>query len=278
MPVPRAKHERKLNCSYQNSNNLLLSFDDLSKQSTISAMIDPSYGSTTGNYYHFLFSVLLPLLDLITGGIIRKDAKIRLLSCGIFNRLIYDIRDLRIIDIEIVSNLQFPIVMLENFDPYYRSHRFRSSLILRPCALDRSRIGRIISPLIRAIRPIYSDVLIIYRDLNNRRTFNMVPIERSISDKRVIVSAHLESTNLDFQISRFMGTKCIVAQHGAGLANIVWCLPGTKVIELCPVDRIQTPYFELLSRLIGLEYTRIVQIGSEYDIVTKIMHSLNTAY
>ena len=38
------------------------------------------------------------------------------------------------------------------------------------------------------------------------------------------------------QIRLFASAKLVIAQHGAGLSNIVTCAPGTHVVEIGPVD------------------------------------------
>ena len=43
---------------------------------------------------------------------------------------------------------------------------------------------------------------------------------------------HLEDLTWSQQIAAFRSAKVIVAPHGAGLANMVFCQSGTKVIEL----------------------------------------------
>ena len=35
-----------------------------------------------------------------------------------------------------------------------------------------------------------------------------------------------------YQVNLFYNAKCVVGLHGAGFANLVFCISGTKVIEL----------------------------------------------
>ncbi|HLO51183.1 MAG TPA: glycosyltransferase family 61 protein, partial [Kamptonema sp.] len=46
------------------------------------------------------------------------------------------------------------------------------------------------------------------------------------------VRIFLESMPLQEQIALFFHAKVIVAPHGSGLTNTIFCQPGTKVIEL----------------------------------------------
>jgi hypothetical protein len=64
------------------------------------------------------------------------------------------------------------------------------------------------------------------------------------------------------QVALFRQAEIVVAPHGAGLAHIAWCKPGTKIIEFFPSPegprgRVRNATYDywLLSRLLGLDYT-----------------------
>ena len=64
------------------------------------------------------------------------------------------------------------------------------------------------------------------------------------------------------QVALFKNAEIVVAPHGAGLAHIAWCKPGTKIIEFFPspfgprgLVRNATYDYWLLSQLLGLDYT-----------------------
>jgi capsular polysaccharide biosynthesis protein len=67
---------------------------------------------------------------------------------------------------------------------------------------------------------------------------------------RTITSGRL---SVDEQISAFAGAKIIVAPHGAGLANVVYCEPGTILYELHPSHYVKSCYY-WLSQLFRLRY------------------------
>ena len=50
------------------------------------------------------------------------------------------------------------------------------------------------------------------------------------------IIAELENMEMAEQIRLFASAKLVIAQHGAGLSNIVACAPGTHVVEIGPVD------------------------------------------
>ncbi len=55
------------------------------------------------------------------------------------------------------------------------------------------------------------------------------------------------------QIALFQDAEYIVAPHGAGLANLMFCQAGTKVLEMSP-DAEFRPFFWLLSNKLGLSH------------------------
>jgi capsular polysaccharide biosynthesis protein len=63
----------------------------------------------------------------------------------------------------------------------------------------------------------------------------------------------LTGMSLDEQIETFATARLIVAQHGGGLANLVYCRPGTTVLELNPSHYINNCFFRL-AQLFDLSY------------------------
>lgn len=55
------------------------------------------------------------------------------------------------------------------------------------------------------------------------------------------------------QIRLFAEAAFVVSPHGAGLANLLWCRPGTRVLEITPRTEFR-PYFWLLAEKLGLNY------------------------
>ncbi|WP_170943915.1 glycosyltransferase family 61 protein [Leptolyngbya sp. BC1307] len=62
---------------------------------------------------------------------------------------------------------------------------------------------------------------------------------------------------VDEQIQLFRQAAVIVAPHGAALANLLWCSPGTQVIEFMN-GSYSPPFFYYLSHLLGLRYDCLV--------------------
>ena len=49
---------------------------------------------------------------------------------------------------------------------------------------------------------------------------------------RGFVRSELEDMSLSAQIELFSEAEAVVAPHGAGLTNLIWCAPHTKVLEI----------------------------------------------
>jgi hypothetical protein len=71
------------------------------------------------------------------------------------------------------------------------------------------------------------------------------------------------------QMKTFAEATHIVAAHGAGLVNLLWCTPGTKVIEIQDPKMIHKKVYPVLSHHLGLEHklylTDTVPIPLEKD-------------
>lgn len=76
------------------------------------------------------------------------------------------------------------------------------------------------------------------------------------------VAVRLEDLPWAEQIDRFRRAKVIVAPHGAGLANLVFCEPGTRVIELFDRSYVNGCFWQLAA-LRGLDYRPLVAAGDE---------------
>ena len=63
--------------------------------------------------------------------------------------------------------------------------------------------------------------------------------------------------SLEKQIYLFNKASIVVGAHGAAFTNIIFCRPGTKIIEIIPADH-PNRKCERISKILGLKYFRIV--------------------
>jgi len=67
----------------------------------------------------------------------------------------------------------------------------------------------------------------------------------------------LDGMRFTDQIVLFSSARAVVGVHGAGLANIVWCSPGTRLLECYPSNYLN-PCFRSLSAASGMLHSFIV--------------------
>jgi capsular polysaccharide biosynthesis protein len=79
---------------------------------------------------------------------------------------------------------------------------------------------------------------------------------------RGFTQVFLEDLSWNDQVGLFRSAKVVVAPHGAGLANLAFCRPGTRVVELFNRAYINGCYWRL-SALRGLDYRPVVPPGAE---------------
>ncbi len=80
---------------------------------------------------------------------------------------------------------------------------------------------------------------------------------RNFLEKQGFETVWLEDYPFREQVRIMASAKVVVAAHGAGLAGMVFCEPGTPIIECFRAEYINTLYFRL-ARLCGHPYAAVV--------------------
>lgn len=103
------------------------------------------------------------------------------------------------------------------------------------------------------------------RDSSRRKLANEAELEAALADLgfSVVCPGHL---SFEDQVRLFRNAEVIVSPHGAGLANVLFCRPGTRVIELMPSVR-DTRSIERLSAISGVRH-EVVLIPATGDRVS----------
>ena len=84
-------------------------------------------------------------------------------------------------------------------------------------------------------------------------------------------SVKLETMSVAEQASCLAAAKVVVAPHGGGLTNLVFCSPGTKVIEI--FSPLYVPYcYWMISNLCGLEHYYLIGDLVDDGTPTKPLH------
>ncbi len=85
-----------------------------------------------------------------------------------------------------------------------------------------------------------------------RQVINEAKITALLKQKGFQV-VHLETMSVREQAALFAAAKTIIAPHGAGLTNLVFCSPQTQVVELFSPNYIRSDYW-MISHALGLEH------------------------
>ena len=99
------------------------------------------------------------------------------------------------------------------------------------------------------------------KETSSRRIVNEAEVVICL-EKLGFQTITLELMSVAQQASLLANSKVIVAPHGAGLTNLVFCAPGTKVIEIFHREYVIN-YYWLLSNVCGLEHYHL--IGDEFE-------------
>lgn len=176
------------------------------------------------NYFHWLFDVL-PKLHLL------RKADVKVEKFYIDNSKKFQRESLSLLGIEqdqIISSSEHPIISastlaVTSFFLTYSYPRWvfdfiRETFLPKPPPSNHKR------------------VYISRADARVRHVANESALT-ALLEKEGFVIMELERLSFLEQIALFKGAEIVVAPHGAGLSNLVFASPGTKVIELgCPRD------------------------------------------
>jgi capsular polysaccharide biosynthesis protein len=94
-----------------------------------------------------------------------------------------------------------------------------------------------------------------------RKVVNEVELWAAL-ESHGFVQIQLENLSWAQQIAAFRSAKVIVAPHGAGLANLVFSQPGTRVVELFHRSYVNGCYWQIAA-LREIDYRPLVSAGDE---------------
>ncbi len=213
-----------------------------------------------GHIFHWLFNAMVPLLAYLETGVHGSDLGLIVNADGseIQERSIEYLRTRYGIGaVEAVAQREaVQVPHLKVALPVPHIPRALQSPLGLACLGD---LGRFIADEARAHGS--KRIYVSRNDARLRRVLNekrFVPKLEALGFERAV----LADLPIARQVALFRDADVIVAPHGAGLAHIAWCKPGTKVIEFFPSPdgprgRVRNASFDywLLSNLLRLDYT-----------------------
>lgn len=204
------------------------------------------------NYFHWMFDVIARI-DLLRKTEIPIDKYITNVAFPFQDELLTFLGIPR--EKRIQTNIQLNITSQRLLAPSYTG----SSLgVIPKWACDFLRKELLVNT---AKIPGYERIYISRLNANHRKVENHDEVMR-------VLTAHgfreviLEKEPIRRKIQIFNSAKIIVAPHGAGLTNLVFCEQGTKVIELFNPNWM-LPCYWMISNHTGLDYYYLRGIGGE---------------
>jgi hypothetical protein len=111
------------------------------------------------------------------------------------------------------------------------------------------------------------------RRRHNRAVANRAPVEAFLS-KQDFTFHELENMPPAEQRMLFQDAEFVVAPHGAGLANLLYCRPGTRVLEISP-DAEFRPFFWLMSEKLGFSHGVLPCPTDDGSFIGKMIVDMN---
>ena len=94
----------------------------------------------------------------------------------------------------------------------------------------------------------------IYVSRNKAATRRLINAEKLLMALKGWETVTLEEMSIKEQVKCFAEASHIVATHGAGLVNLLWCDPKTKVIEIQDPKMLHKKVYPVLSKCLDLDH------------------------
>lgn len=193
------------------------------------------------NYYHFIAETIygLRFVNKFRGNfpILYSEDKFGVLSY-FAEKLGIDIDRLKNVRDNLTS--EFQTLILPDKPPYYWDRKM-FQFFNQFSAQDEKTI----------------DIYISRENSNDSRKLKNESQLQNILERENFQIVHLENLKIRDQIELFSKAKRIIAPHGAGLTNILFCSPGIELVELFSENYI-VPDFYLRSRHLNCRYSPLL--------------------
>ena len=210
-------------------------------------------------YYHWMFD-LLPRIELIR----RSGIKLGEIDWFVVNSVSKDyqretLRLLGIPDLKIVESDRHPHIeatelIVPSFPGYMDwvppgTMQFLRQTFLPKISLAKTNVGK--------------KIYISRAKAKNRQVINETEVNKLITSQG-FKTVFLEDMSVLEQAATFANAEVIIAPHGSGLTNLVFCSPNTKVVELFSPNYLRTDYW-MISQHLMLQHYYLV--GENFDCI-----------
>lgn len=232
------------------------------------------------HYWHFMLGFFLPLISFRQSlGFFERNARIYIRSCGPMDRHLAALGWKNLVILDRQSHLDLPAtfqgnlkcIHLDGMDliPDYQFQAFANAAsYLRKRFGIRTRSNRENQGIVLINRGesdrFYLEMQAeVPGSANLRRSLpNITDIYAELEKLDVKVTMRqLEHASLAEQISLFQNASIIIFQHGAVMANLIFCKPNATVIEILPenANPVVVDMASTLCQGLALKYARIPQ-------------------
>ena len=202
-------------------------------------------------YYHWMFDII-PRLELLKRSGVELD-RIDWFVINSFNKPYQkETLDLlgvpieKIIESDRHSHIQATELIVPSFPGYMDWVEEGTIKFLRNTFLSR----------ITSSKTNLKKIYISRAKAKNRRLINESQVSKLL-DEEGFKTVFLEELSVLEQVAIFASAEIIVAPHGSGLTNLVFCSPDTKIIELFSPNYVRTDYW-MISQQLQLQHYYLV--------------------
>ena len=225
-------------------------------------------GASGNNYFHFIFDIL-PKIYLLSSKIDLQ--KINYFYVSDPNKL--QIKIFSILGInkkKLLSSKKFKHIIAEEIyavdHPWYNEGYVQKSCQKIPKWTVYKNRKVFLSNYRNNIKKVSKKKIFLDRSSSK---YNHCQIKNLIDIKKIILEKKLKIYKPEFlsfkeQINLFKNSSIIIGAHGAAFSNIIFCKPGTKIIEIIPADH-PNRIFERFSKILKLRYFRIETKPDNFD-------------
>lgn len=245
-----------LSTGFTSSHHLIFSELKLPKIRNIRDSIVILSDTSDRNYFHWLFDALPKLYLLKAAGILLDEISYIGVVSGhsSFRKETLDILGInsnKIIELRQYPHIKAQKLIVPSFPGKSGNPPAWSCAFLRDQFLPYA-----IAPATPRSRRVY----ISRNDAKYRHVTNEAEIIEILKDLSFQI-IELQFFSVAEQIALFLNAEVIIAPHGAGLANLVFCQPGTQVIELLAPGYVNVCYWAL-SQQVSIDYYYLIGEGN----------------
>ncbi|AOY84033.1 tetratricopeptide repeat protein [Moorena producens JHB] len=251
--------------NYDPRNHIIFSLEQMPPLEYIDGTVAVLSGLSGHGYYHWLFDVL-PRIEILR----RSGIDFAKIDWFLINTPQQPFQE------ETLNCLGIPAHKIISSDRY--PHIQAQELVLPsfPGHFDWVPKGTIYFLrqrfLPQALELKYPERIYITRDqARHRQVLNETEVKELLSQFGFITIA-LESLSVREQVALFASVKAIVAPHGAGLTNTVFCRPGTQIIELVSPNYVRTDYW-MISQQLGLKHYYVKGENFDCKLIRQLIYT-----